>query len=889
MPVGPGQTLLHYRLIEKIGEGGMGVVWKAVDTHLDREVAVKVLPEDFQKDPERLARFGREARLLASLNHPHVAAVHGFEQADGLHFLVLELISGDTLQDRLAGGPLPAEEALRLCAQIAQGLEAAHAKGIIHRDLKPANVKITSAGQAKVLDFGLAKAVEGPGPGGDSASSPTVTSAGTATGVILGTAAYMSPEQARGKPLNEQSDIWAFGCLLYEMLTGKQAFAGETVSDNLAAILRAEPDWSTLPTSVPASLRGLLRRCLTREPARRLHHIADARIEIEQALTEPADVVSEVRAPITSEVSRHPLPWIVAGALAVVAAVALWAPWRSPSSRPEPVSRFELSPPEGQHLTRWRPGFALSPDGSIMIYAAERDNEFHLFLRHRKTGEVHEIAGTTGGGVPFFSPDGEWIAFTAQGKLKKLPVAGGAPVTICDAPDFRGGSWGPDGTIVFSPGWGEGLSRVAAAGGRPEIVTTLTVEQAEGAHLWPQFLPGGGEVLFTVWTSAGLDDTRIEVVSLDSGERKTLLKGGTFGRYSPTGHLLYVRDTTLMATRFDLQRREVVGEPVGMVDDISRNITNFSAQYDLAGDGLLAFMTGGFFADEQELVWVDRNGEITPAIEDRRGFQFARLSPDGRKLAVTVEGPVFHVWVYDFTGGTRARLTPPGDHGGAVWTPDGQRLVYWTTQFGRYTMATIAADGSIAPEQLLPTEHSPGPSSWSPDGTVLAYTETHPDTGGDIWIYSATEGEARPFLRTPQNEWAPVFSPDGRWLAYVSNDTGRYEVYVAPHPGPGVRWQVSRDGGTEPVWNRNGRELFYRHDRALLAVAVETEPEFRIGRSVVLFEGDFEDNENSAEYDVALDGQRFLMIRDTGKKQPDRIHVVLNWFEELRARVPAGR
>ncbi|MDA2924712.1 serine/threonine-protein kinase, partial [Acidobacteria bacterium AH-259-L09] len=628
-----GKTISHYKILEKLGEGGMGEVYRAEDTSLGREVAIKVLPDLFAHDPQRLARFEREAKLLASLNHPNIAAIYSFEHADGLHFLVLELVEGETLAERLTTGPVPVEEALQVCRQIAEGVEAAHEKGVIHRDLKPANVKITPQGKVKVLDFGLAKALEGEAPPADISHSPTLTEEMTRSGVILGTAAYMSPEQARGKTVDKRADMWAFGCVLYECLVGRQVFGGETVTDIIGAIVHKEPDWSALPENTPWNIPALLRRCLKKDSNLRLRDIWDARIEIEEALSEPA-AVSPIG--VISAVQPAPwklaIPWSFAAAIALIATVAIWS-----LTRPEPrsITRFEMVLPPTQQLTGpGRHQVAFSPEGKHLVYAANNQ----LYLRGLDQLEATPIRGTESNArSPFFSPDGQWVGFYADGQLKKVSISGGAPVTLCDARNPYGASWEPNDTMVFGQG-PEGIFQVSSTGGTKELLISVDSTKDESAH-GPQILPGRKAILFTLRSGGGTwDDAQIVVQWLETGEQKVLSPGGRDARYVPTGHLVYAQAGTLLAVPFDLGSLEVTGGPVPIVEGVrdAGNPTG-AAQFSFSRLGSLVCIAGSHEI-ERTLVWVDRRGGSQPVTKEKRWFKHARFSPNRQHLALHVQG-----------------------------------------------------------------------------------------------------------------------------------------------------------------------------------------------------------------------------------------------------------
>ena len=885
-----GKQLGCYKIVSLLGTGGMGEVYQAHDTKLGRDVAIKVLPAAFVHDAERLARFQREARLLASLSNPNIATIHGLEHSDGLQYLVMELVPGQTLAERVSAGALRIEEALKIAAQIAEALEAAHEKGVIHRDLKPANVKVTPEGRVKVLDFGLAKAFAGDS-GLDLSNAPTVTAMGTEEGRVLGTPAYMSPEQARGKDVDKRTDIWAFGCVVYELLTGRRAFRGETVSDTIAAVLEREPDWQALPLATPAKIRDLLRWCLQKDSQRRLRDIGDARMEIEEALAAPA--IAEPSAPSKGirALGRRPLI-LSLGALLLGAAIASLATWNlKPTPSPRPISRFTITLPPGQQLTGLDtgPAVALSPDGTHLAYVAIQGGTQQLYLREMDSVESKPIPGTEGAVNPFFSPDGQWVGFFAGGNLKKVPVSGGAAVTLGDASNPHGASWGSQGMIAFTPANGLGVQQVSDAGGTPQPLTPL--EKGELSHLWPEFLPGGKAVLFAAGSTAiNFTNARVAVQSVGTGERRNLVQVGTNPRYAPSGHLVYAQGGSLMAVPFDPQRLAVTGTAVPVVEGVLQSPVSGAAQYSISATGSLVYVLGGVQSNQSKLVWVSRSGAEQPLAAPARAYRGPRVSPDGRRVAVTIQEQESQVWLYDLSRETLTRLTFGGNvNNNPSWTPDGKRIAFESSNEGPLNIFWQLADGSGGLERLTTSEYVHVPHSWSPDGQLLAFIEYTPTTGYDIWLLRMGDHKAQPFLRTPFNESVPRFSPDGRWLAYISDESGRYEIYVQPYPGPGGKWQISTEGGTEPAWNPNGRELFYRSGDKMMAVDITTQPGFAAGKPRMLFEGRYRPTPvTSPNYDVSSDGQRFLMLKPSEQAQaaPTQINVVLNWFEELKRRVP---
>ncbi len=881
-----GQTISHYKITSKLGQGGMGEVYQAEDTTLKREVAVKVLPEQFNGDPERLARFEREAQILASLNHPNIAAIHGLEQANGVRFLVLELVEGKTLAQLLTRGPQPLPEALEICRQIAEGLEAAHERGIIHRDLKPANIKITQDGKVKILDLGLATAVARKAAGTDVAEAQTITRGVTAPGMVLGTAAYMSPEQANGKPLDRRADIWAFGCVLYEVLTGKQAFAGATVSETMARVLRDTPDWSLLPQDSPAIIRSLLSRCLDKDPNLRLHDVADVRILVEEALSEPlTGWPMEVTAAAHSPLWRRAIPWGIA-VIAVIAGVAFWG-MLQPSPPTPRTTRTVVGLPPNQELAS-RPHavpIAVSPDGLSLVYAAAQPGgRPQLYLRLLDQFEAKRIPASEDAESPFFSPDGLWVGFFAAGRLQKVSMAGGAPLPICRVSQGAGGaSWGRDDTIIFGGGLGLGLFRVSASGGQPENLTTPASEKGEVHHGDAEILPDGTSVLFTVGAAKG---SKVGVLSLETGDWRELLDGGAGARYLPTGHMIYSQSGNLRLVPFDLVERKLVDSATPILDGVSwSNLGGLEfVRFAVSATGTLVYVPGGNLIAPTMPVWVDREGRATSLPVDGGRHLHPRLSPDGKRIAVTKlheDSGTGDIWIIDVESGRRTRLTVEGASYSPSWTPDGKHVTF----VSKGNIFWKAADGSGEAEPLLVRENYQRPWSWSRDGKFLVFDDLTP-AGLDLWVRDG-KGDSRPFVATSFAETASMFSPDGRWLAYVSDESDRNEVYVEPYPGPGERSLVSKDGGRWPVWSGDGQELFYLNGDRMMAVAVETGPVFSAGTPRLLFEGQYFSQTLAANYDVSPDGQRFVMISEDELEAPTQINVVLNWFEELKQRVPS--
>jgi len=886
-----GRNLSHYRLVEKIGEGGMGVVWKAVDTTLDREVAVKLLPEALASDPHRLERFEREAKLLASLNHARIAALYGLHEADGVRFLSMELIHGEDLAKRLTRGPVAAEQALRIALQVAEGLEAAHESGIIHRDLKPANVMLTAEGDVKILDFGLAKALHEPVSGSEASlsQSPTMTAAATQAGVILGTAAYMSPEQARGQEADRRTDVWAFGSVLYEMLTGRGVFRGGTASDCIARVLEREPDWEALPPDTPRGIRRLLRRCLEKDARGRLHDIADARIEIEEAIAGGEETGAPEAQPVGGKGAR--ITWAAAGLLLGVVATALvvsqWMPPETVSRRSP--GRLSVSlPPEAPVA----PGpadtsVAISPDGTRLVYVSPAaGGRTQLFTRRLDDYEVRAIEGTIGGRLPFFSPDGEWVGFfdSDEGTLKKTKLRGGVPVPLCTS-DARGASWGEDGRIYFGLSAG-GILAVSEDGGTPETLTNPDREQGEKTHRFPHVLPGGKGLLFTLASSRidSYDEASVALLDLQTGAHRVLFDGGTYPSYVATGHILYGRAGSLEAVPFDLESMQVTGPPFIVADGMVTSDGWGSAHYTVSDGGTLAYVPGGPEMFQFTIYWLDRNGNLEAVPLPPRPYGSAVFSPDGQRLAISVLGGNASIWVYEIEREILGRLTTEWDDTGPTWMRSGSHVTFSSNRTGTDSIWRIPADGSGRPELLYSSEGIGHTGSWSVDDQWLTVELLSPATGSDIWLLSAEEEEwkAEPLFQTAFQEQSPVLSPDGRWLAYTSDETGLSELYVQRFPIAGRKWQISAGGGEAPLWSPNGRELFYWKQSRMMAVPVTTEPDFVPGKERELPQPDFSFLLN---WDIAPDGKRFVVVgHETTKSKAnvEEIRVVTDWFEEIR-------
>ena len=901
MAAAPGTRLGPYEITGLLGAGGMGEVYRARDTKLGREVAIKVLPEAFAADPDRMARLEREARLLAALNHPNVAAIYGIE----LNALVMELVPGPTLEQRIASGPVPLNEALAVAKQIVDGLEAAHERGIIHRDLKPANIKVTPEGTVKLLDFGLAKAAEETSAiSGNPSISPTISLAMTQAGVILGTAAYMSPEQARGKRVDKRADIWAFGVVLYEMLTGSHLYGGgETVTDTLAAVVLKDPQWDSLPTDTPPRIRRLLERCLRMDPKSRLRDIGEARVILDEAEND-----SPPAAP--GQEQRNWLPWTVAGVLATALAITLAIAWQAtrPLSRPLMRLNVELGPDAVLARSTGGGMLAMSPDGTrLALTLRGADGRVRLYTRRLDQSQVTPLAGTENASSPFFSPDGEWIGFFADTKLKKISGEGGAAVTLCDAPTGRGGSWGDDGNIVVALSPTGALARIPSMGGALAPATRL--DAGERTHRWPQVLPGSQAVLFTASSSSGnYDDANIDVVSLKTGARKTLHRGGFSARYLPSGHLVYVHQNTLFATRFDPARLALAGAPVPVLEDVSV-ASGAGGDFAFAQTGNFAYLSGQGTQVGWQIYWLDASGKRQP-LHATPGFYFSlRLSPDGKRLAFSKGGAQgVDIWVKDLERDTLSRLSFfPGANGWPVWTPDGKYIVFRSETPGAPGAYIVRSDGSGEAQRLMDSKVKdlPTPYSFSPDGKRLAFYASGNSGSSDIFTAPLEGDSGHPrlgkpelFLGTPFVELQPAFSPDGRWIAYTSAESGSYEVYVRSFPG-GIagsgKWLVSTGGGYGPVWSRSGRELLYEtlDDRIMSVSYTASGDSFVPGKPRLWMETPvYPGNVGMVgSYDLAPDGKRIAaLLSEAPAGQAPTMHLtfLLNFFDELRRRVPAG-
>ncbi|MBI3933362.1 MAG: PD40 domain-containing protein, partial [Acidobacteria bacterium] len=907
MALQPGTKLGPYEVLSQIGAGGMGEVYKARDTRLNRDVAIKVLPEHLALNAALRQRFQREAETIANLKHPHICVLHDIGEQPGpfgvTQYLVMEYLEGETLAERLLEGPLPLDQVLRYAIEISDALDKAHRQGATHRDIKPANIMLTKEG-TKLLDFGLAKLKQQaakapvlldsdaptPIPGRPAPAGPTVE------GTILGTVQYMAPEQVEGRidDIDGRTDIFSFGATVYEMLTGKKAFEGKSAPSVMAKILEVDPPpMSSLDPpgkTLPPAMDYVVKTCLAKDRDDRWQSATDLCRELKRirdggSQSAALTTTTVVAAPKSSW--KRKLAFSAVGTLGLV--IAVFAGMKINTPTPQPVSRVTISLPPGQRLAALeQPAIAISPDGKNLVYVAVQDNQSPdrergansaadqgplaygrgsdsvqmLYLRPLDSNESKPIAGTEGAVSPFFSPDGQWIGFFAGGKLKKVSVNGGAAVTLTSAPNPGGAAWSSQGTLALQPtNAAQSLQQVSQEGGALQPLTR--VGGVEPYYRWPEFLPAGKAVLFASTANfVNWNNAQIAVQPAGAGERKNLAQG-TQPRYSLTGHLLYAQSGTLMAAPFDAQRLTLTGAAVPALEGVMQTNSTGAAQYSVSSTGTLIYLAGGIAGDQSRLVWVSRNGEEQSLPAALHNYQLPRVSPDGLRVAVGIAEQESQVWVYDLSRDTVTRLTFEGNNNSVpAWTPDGKRIAFYSNRAGSLNLFWQPSDGSGAAERLTTSDYQHTLNSFSPDGQLLAFQEANPQTGRDFWVLRLSDRKAQPFLKTPYEDAAPRFSPDGKWLAYSSDESGRREIYVQPYPGPGGKWQISTDGGQEPVWNPKGGELFYRSGSKIMAVDVNTKAGFSAGKPRMLFDGPYVPTAGSLPaYDVSPDGQRFLMLK----------------------------
>jgi serine/threonine protein kinase/Tol biopolymer transport system component len=902
MALAPGERLGHYEVSEPLGAGGMGEVYRARDTRLDRQVAIKVLPEDLSEDPERLARFEREAKVLASLNHSNIATLFGIENETGpegkpIGFLVMELVEGEDLAQRIERGPIPVGEATGIARQIADGLEAAHAQGIVHRDLKPGNIRITPDGTVKILDFGLAKQWS-PGPGDtDFSESPTITADMTRAGTVLGTAPYLSPEQARGRVVDQRTDIWALGCVLFEMIAGERAFPGNSSTEVIARVLERQPDWTALPSHTPPALRRLLGHCLEKDPKRRLRNAGDFALALE-------DLDVEGLTPTAADDRRttHPIaklvPWLTAAA-AVIIAIVSWL-GRSASHPQEfaPVLRFTQSSPAALDIARighFGTAVAISPDGHVLAWVGATEEGTQLFMRHLDEDEVRPVEGGEGGLAPFFSPDSEWLGFFADGKLKKVSIRGGAPQTITEVEHLHGASWG-DGIIVLEA-IGDGvLFRVDPKGGEIEQIQISNRTATAWGYLggYPTLLPGSDALLVT-----GLGLNTVDLVELDSGEVKNLVKEGTHGTYLSSGHLVWTQGDNLLAAPFDLSRREITGDAHTVVEGVvSEAHVGLTSHYAVSNTGTLAYLPGTVSTSGIHPVWVRPDGVTEPLnLPFENSLLTPRISPDGRRLLISRQTDSRSIWLYDLERGIVGPFTGnDGNQFWAIWSADGKSIVFNSQQGSDpVNLWMQPVDRSSPPTRLTNATVHHVPTGISPDGQTVFFVSRSATAGGRFDIHALHLGDEltiETLIATDHDECQPNLSPDGRWLAYVSDVSGRLEVYVKPYPSLEGTLRVSANGGAEPLWSPEGDRLYYRSENghSVLAVDVLKTDPLSFGQETTLFRGNFTPViKFGRQWDIHPDGDRFLMLEHASVDAVEGIRVVTNWFTELERFVPTNR
>ena len=900
----PGGTLGPYRIDALIGEGGMGQVYRAHDSRIGRDVAIKVLPPEYAADVERLRRFEQESRATGALNHPNILTLYDVGTANGQPYLVMELLDGETLRDRISRGALSSARACEVAAGVARGLSAAHAKGVVHRDLKPENIMITRDGRVKVLDFGIAKLRATVAPDGLTSTAAVRT----APQIVLGTAGYMAPEQVSGLPADERADLFALGVILFELLTGRRAFDRDSRVETLNAILHDDPPPLVNPAApVPQVVERIVQRCLEKDPDARFQSARDLAFALDTApgtASSTATVAAASRRTVVGVRTAGGLTLAAAG----IAAFSVWA-FRPaailPASRP--MARFAMPPPQGAFF-EGRP--AISPDGSLLVYSVEQGVgptgavQRRLLLRRLDQLDAAELTGTEGGRDPFFSPDGQFVAFQAEGKLKRISVtmAAASPVAVIDDPTIQGATWAPDNTIIYGSIL-HGLQRVSADGGVPQTITTPDSARSEIDHHNPKLLPGGKAVIFTI--HVGTERFQVGAQVLATGERKVLVDSGFDAQYSPTGHLVYGKAGSIFAVPFDAERIEVTGPPVKLFDDVATERGNGVAYFSMSSSGTLAFVPSPPRA-ARKLVWLDRSGAVTPiGSTGARIFANPRLSPDGQRFAVTVtEADRQQVWVYQLRNEAFAPVTFDGQNGAPLWTPDGRRLTYTSLRDGVQHLFWQPTDASAPAESLILSKNNNiSAGGWSPDGRSLVYLEDPPTSATQVKVLSSTadgrRSEMVPGIPT-RTAW-PALSADGRWIAFVSRTGSRPDIHVQPFPGPGLRRQLV-EGGAEPVWSRNGRELFYRTrtgpstsggrgplDEGIFALPFDRERGEASGKPVPLFRGRFAPNDRIVPmYDVTPDGQRFLMVLAGDQEYvPVKLNVVVNLGDELRRRAPA--
>jgi serine/threonine-protein kinase len=910
MALAVGAKLGPYEVVSPLGAGGMGEVYRGRDTRLDRNVAIKILPAHLSDNPEARERFDREARAISSLNHPNICHLYDVGSQDGTSYLVMEYLEGETLADRLRKGPLPLEQFFKVGIEICEGLEKAHRSGVIHRDLKPGNIMLTATG-AKLMDFGLAKALATSTMLSSgltvTLSTPAASQPLTAQGTVVGTFQYMSPEQLEGRGSDERSDIFALGSVFYEMLTGRRAFEGKSALSVASAIIEKEPEpISSFKPMTPQTLDRAIRRALAKDPEERWQTARDLALDLKWIAGEG----SQASAPRLAQVRgiwRQSLPWGVTAVLAL-AAVVLGIGFVERAPKTPQVMRVNADIGTDAKLYQ---GYGIwattSPDGTRLAFVASgSDGKNRIYVRSLDQLPATALSGTEDAENPFFSPDSQWLGFFASGKVKKIAVQGGAPITLCDAPAARGGTWSEDGTIVFTPDLRTPLLKVSSAGGTPQTLTALDQTTGEVTERWPQFLPGGKAVLFTSATHGGnYEDADVVVYSIATAQRKKLVQGGYFGRYVPTGHLVYMHDGTAFAVPFDLKGLAVAGSPAPILEGVAASPGDAAAQFSFAANGTLMYVPGRSGFQFVSVYWMDREGKLTPLRDVPANYYTPSFSPDGTRLALAInDGKKSDIWVYDLARETLTRLTFDGNNLSPIWTPDGQRITYVRFEKpGTGDIYWTRADGGGSPLRLTELRGRPFPSSWHPDGKVLLIDQVAAGTNQNLYNTFAITvegndeqgwkpGQIKPFLTGSSMQWESSFSPDGHWLAYDSNESGDYEVYVRPFPGPGGKWQVSSSGGRYPKWSRTSKELFYRtaDSKIMVASYSVSRESFSPGKAQLWSPGQFTERLGNVNFDLHPDGKRFVVLKTPPSKDdssPGKFAFVFNFFDELRRKVPS--
>jgi serine/threonine protein kinase/Tol biopolymer transport system component len=895
MALPSGTKLGPYEILSALGAGGMGEVYRGRDTRLERDVAIKVLPSNLSSDPSLKQRLEREAKAVSKLSHPHICTLHDIGHQDGVDFLVMELLEGETLEQRLTKGALSSEQTVRYAAQIAEALAKAHKQGLTHRDLKPSNIMLTKSG-AKLMDFGLAKQA-GPAPLAAALTEMTMEQSKlTGEGTIVGTFQYMAPEQLEGKEADARTDIFALGEVIYEMVTGKPAFSGKSRASLIAAILTTEPPSITqLQPLTPRVLERVVKKCLAKDPEERWQSASDLASELqwmaEGGSQASAAVMTADRRSFRSSATRRLAPWGLIAALAISVAILSWRQFLSPTSDSRPIAHLTVNLPLKVSLgVPEYPLFALSRDGTQLVFVGAKDGVTQLYTRRINQWDAVPITGTEGASRPFLSPDGQWVAFTSGRTLKKVAVAGGPTIDLAET-GWGGGSWGADDLIVYTQTYNGGLWKISASGGSPQMLTSPDRSKSELAHWWPQILPDGDTVIFTAFSTPN-ERSSIAVRSLKTGKEKTLIEGGTFGRYLP-GYLIFSRGETLIAVPFDERKLELTGAPVPVLDGIACFPQNGDSEFAVSENGTFAFLPTSFIATEQKLVSIDRKGKIQTIRDNIHLHGGLRLAPDGQRIALGLieAGHPPDIWIHDLMRGSFSRLTHgPASNFNPIWTPDGKHLLY-TSERPLFEIYRKSADGGGTEEAVLTTPNDKYPISISPDGNTLLFSTSDPNTQADLWLAPLQQPkDAKPFVVSPFDETQGTISPDGRWVAYQSDESGKSEIYVVDFPGGANRVQASTDGGSEPVWSRNGKELFYRSGKKFMSVPVKAGASFIPDSGHVLFESDFVANSKQgiAAYDVSPDGQRFYFVQEDSKKDRQaKLSLVLNWSEELKRLAPA--